>query len=183
MARSNGLNNWKLFNLYSNSPAFIFGFHWSSSGLLRISIILKHIPMYYKFSSIENICMRLWEGFSQTYYMFEASAFCMTEGEATFPKNSFHAKYMNTGIYPRFPAMLQNQPQHGSCAIHGMHRPVHSHMKLKVLWKTKSSYFPVLVVLVCSLDLGDAGLLSDIFLSIPSSLVHEFLNFFYLFFP
>lgn len=115
--------------------------------------------------------------------MFEASAFCMTEGEATFPKTSFHAKYMNTGIYSQFPAMLQNQPQHGSCAIRGTYRSAHSHMKFKVLWKTKSSYFQVLVVLVCSLGLGDAGLLSDIFLSILSSLVPEFLNFFYLFFP
>lgn len=183
MARSNGLNHWKLFTLYINSPAFIFGLHWIFSGLLRISILLNHTPMYYVFSSIENICMRLWEGFSQTYCVFEASAFCMTEGEITFSENSFHAKYMNPGTCSQFPAMLQNQPQSGSCAIRGMYRPGHLHTKFKVLWRTKSSYFPVLVVLACPLDPGDAGLLSDIFLSMPSSLVSEFLKCIYLLFP
>lgn len=135
MVRQNGLNNCKLFNLYSNSPAFVFGLHWSYDGLLSINILLENIPMYCKFSSNENILMRLWEDFGQKYCMFVVPAFCMAEDEETFSQSSLHAKCLNPGTHSQFPAALQNHTQGGSCAAPELHRPGYSHIKFEVLLK------------------------------------------------
>lgn len=92
----------------------------------------------------------------------------MIDDEETFLQDSFHAKGLDPESRVQFPATLQNQPQGGRCAICGLYRPGHSHTKFEVLQKTKSSSFSVLVVLACPLDPGDAGLLSDVFLSMSS---------------
>lgn len=59
MVRSNGPYPCKWISLYSNSSAFIFALHWSSDGLLSLNIFLKDIPICCKFSSNENIFVRL----------------------------------------------------------------------------------------------------------------------------